>query len=77
MKNKKEKPTNSNSSSQSATPPFASNGTSDSSGATKRSITLVPNVHYYMNEDGLMVFTAKYLQDRGYCCGSGCKHCPY
>jgi hypothetical protein len=23
------------------------------------------------------VFTALYHQKRGYCCGSGCKHCPY
>ena len=32
---------------------------------------------YYVNENGLVVFTAKYLLERGYCCGSGCKHCPY
>ena len=32
---------------------------------------------YYINEQGLYVFTAKYLRERGYCCGSGCKHCPY
>lgn len=32
---------------------------------------------YYVNEEGLVVFTAKYLMDRGYCCGNGCKHCPY
>ena len=25
----------------------------------------------------LMVFTAKFLADRNYCCGSGCRHCPY
>jgi hypothetical protein len=24
-----------------------------------------------------MVFTAKYLLDRGFCCQSGCRHCPY
>lgn len=24
-----------------------------------------------------MVLTAKYLLNRGYCCGNGCKHCPY
>ena len=23
------------------------------------------------------VFTASYLLQRGYCCGSGCRHCPY
>ncbi|QYH41271.1 MULTISPECIES: DUF5522 domain-containing protein [Algoriphagus] len=32
---------------------------------------------YYLNEQGLMVFTEKYHLKRGYCCGSGCKHCPY
>ncbi|HEY6659761.1 MAG TPA: ABC transporter substrate-binding protein [Pyrinomonadaceae bacterium] len=31
--------------------------------------------HYV--ENGAMVFTASYLQRRGYCCGSGCRHCPY
>ncbi|WP_373521066.1 DUF5522 domain-containing protein [Aquiflexum sp.] len=24
-----------------------------------------------------MVFTAQYHLRRGYCCDSGCKHCPY
>jgi hypothetical protein len=24
-----------------------------------------------------LVFTAEYHRKRGYCCGSGCKHCPY
>jgi len=28
-------------------------------------------------EGGAMVFTASYLKRRGYCCGSGCRHCPY
>ncbi len=32
---------------------------------------------YYNNEDGYMVLTAKYHLDKGYCCGYGCKHCPY
>ncbi|MBL9173260.1 MAG: cysteine-rich CWC family protein [Verrucomicrobiales bacterium] len=26
---------------------------------------------------GLQVFTADYLRRRGYCCGSGCRHCPW
>ena len=25
----------------------------------------------------LTVFTAAFLADRGYCCDSGCRHCPY
>jgi len=37
---------------------------------------LVEGVDYYF-DDGLMVLTAKYLKDRGYCCGNGCRHCPY
>jgi hypothetical protein len=32
---------------------------------------------YYINADGLLVFTAAYHLKRGSCCGSGCKHCPY
>lgn len=38
---------------------------------------LTENIDYYFNADGLMVLTAKYLLDRGYCCGNGCRHCPY
>ena len=37
----------------------------------------IEGVHYYYNEMGLVVFTEKYLRERGYCCGNGCKHCPY
>lgn len=33
--------------------------------------------HYYLNEEGLFVLTEKYHLARGYCCGNGCKHCPY
>ncbi|WP_345159754.1 DUF5522 domain-containing protein [Pontibacter saemangeumensis] len=32
---------------------------------------------YYLNGQGLLVFTAKYLLKRGYCCQNGCRHCPY
>jgi hypothetical protein len=38
---------------------------------------LVAGEDYYLNEQGLLVFTAKYLRERGYCCGSRCRHCPY
>ncbi|RIH87592.1 hypothetical protein Mlute_00901 [Meiothermus luteus] len=31
---------------------------------------------YYL-EGGFLVFTAAYHRKRGYCCGSGCRHCPY
>lgn len=30
---------------------------------------------YY--EGPYLVFTAKFLRDRGYCCENGCRHCPY
>jgi hypothetical protein len=28
-------------------------------------------------EGTAMVFTARYHLARGYCCDSGCRHCPY
>ncbi|MBX2967241.1 MAG: hypothetical protein KF845_13935 [Cyclobacteriaceae bacterium] len=31
----------------------------------------------YYFENGLLVFTAHYHLKRGYCCRSGCRHCPY
>ena len=37
---------------------------------------LIEGVDYYL-EDSFMVFTAHYLRNRGYCCQSGCRHCPY
>ena len=36
---------------------------------------LEPDDFYY--ENGLMVFTAAYHLKRGYCCHSGCRHCPF
>ena len=33
-------------------------------------------VDFYI-ENGLYVFTEKYLKERGYCCGNGCRHCPF
>jgi len=32
---------------------------------------------YYYSEEGFIVFTKQYHLKRGYCCQSGCKHCPY
>ena len=37
---------------------------------------LVEGEDFYY-EGRLMVFTAKYLRERGYCCESGCRHCPW
>jgi hypothetical protein len=50
---------------KSCTPPLVTQG-------------MTPGEDYYMDtETGFMVFTAKYLLRRGYCCSSGCRHCPY
>jgi Family of unknown function (DUF5522) len=40
-------------------------------------VELKEGLDFYYNDDGLFVFTAHYLLNRGYCCGNGCKHCPY
>lgn len=37
---------------------------------------LVEGEDYY-TERGMIVFTARYHLKRGYCCGSGCRHCPF
>ncbi|RYD92211.1 MAG: hypothetical protein EOP50_13055 [Sphingobacteriales bacterium] len=38
---------------------------------------LVEGEDYYWNEQGYVVLTEKHHLKRGYCCGMGCKHCPY
>jgi hypothetical protein len=38
---------------------------------------LVDGEDYYFNEDGYIVLTEKYHLNKGFCCGNGCKHCPY
>ena len=47
----------------------------DFSGFSKRSN--LNEEDYYISEEGYIVFTEKYHLKRGYCCKSGCKHCPY
>ncbi len=32
---------------------------------------------YYVTPEGYRCFTEKYHLKRGYCCKSGCRHCPY
>ncbi len=32
---------------------------------------------YYLSPEGHIIFTETYHLKRGYCCKSGCKHCPY
>jgi hypothetical protein len=31
----------------------------------------------YYFESGLMILTARFLLERGYCCSNGCRNCPY
>jgi len=32
---------------------------------------------FYLSPEGYKVFTEQYHLRRGYCCESGCRHCPY
>ncbi|HNR15192.1 MAG TPA: DUF5522 domain-containing protein [Chitinophagaceae bacterium] len=38
---------------------------------------LIEGTHYYINEEGFVVLTEQYHLEKGYCCGNGCKHCPF
>ncbi len=38
---------------------------------------LVENEDYYYNEQGYIVLTKSFHLKKGYCCGNGCKHCPF
>lgn len=37
---------------------------------------LIEGIDFYY-EGPYLVFTEKFLRDRGYCCESVCRHCPY
>ena len=39
-------------------------------------LRLVEGEDFY-REGASVVFTARYLARRGYCCENGCRHCPY
>lgn len=47
----------------------------DMSGFSKRE--KLEDEDFYYSPDGYIVFTEKYHLKRGYCCKSGCRHCPY
>jgi len=32
---------------------------------------------FHYNDEGQMVFSRSYLEQRGYCCKSGCTNCPF
>jgi hypothetical protein len=36
-----------------------------------------PDQELFYMENGLIVFTEAFHLKRGYCCKSGCRHCPY
>lgn len=38
---------------------------------------LVEGIDYTLTPEGLFVLTAKFLRERGYCCGNICRNCPY
>ena len=51
------------------------------SGGGRERQELVEGRDYYVeeSEEGwcVWVFTEEFLRRRGWCCGSGCRHCPY
>lgn len=51
-------------------------GSADSDSSSGSEPELQEGVDYYI-ENGLFVFTGEFLLKRGYCCESGCRHCPY
>ena len=38
---------------------------------------LIEHLDFYYDTDGFVVLTQHYHETRGYCCGYGCRHCPY
>ncbi len=38
---------------------------------------LVEDEDYYYNDQGYIVLTKSFHLKKGYCCGNGCKHCPF
>jgi len=45
---------------------------------TEDKMDLIEGIDYYIDENsGYLVFTEKYHLNRGYCCESNCRHCPY
>ena len=46
-------------------------------GTDVKSSKLTEGIHYIVNEEGRVVFTALYLIQQQKCCGNGCTNCPY
>lgn len=41
------------------------------------SIQLIEGEDFYYDSEHFMVLTEKYHLEKGFCCGHGCRHCPY
>lgn len=42
-----------------------------------RDAVLAGDPGYIDPTSGLFVMTSRFLEDRGFCCDNGCRHCPY
>lgn len=38
---------------------------------------LVKGIDYVLSPEGYRIMSEKYLRERAFCCGNGCKNCPY
>jgi len=38
---------------------------------------LIEGTDFYYNEQGFIVLTELYHLQKGFCCGNGCRHCPF
>ena len=38
---------------------------------------LKEGVDFYYTPERYMVFTEKFHLEKGFCCGNGCRHCPF
>jgi hypothetical protein len=38
---------------------------------------LIEGKDFYYDVEGYMVLTQQYHLEKGFCCGHGCRHCPY
>lgn len=59
-----------------AEPSLTKPGAEPSAGRSPEPRPLVEGEDFY-REGPYVVFTEAYHRKRGYCCGSGCRHCPW
>lgn len=41
------------------------------------STPMIEGEDFYYDSDHYMVLTEKFHLSKGFCCGNGCRHCPY